>query len=132
MTNQALCLALAALSMVLFFSNRAMLQGMTTAMEQLAEIEERRAATADFSALEELHTRHLQQSQVWMTDGIVNNLSYEAWSCREQDQDYYDAVSGCSNCQHPSAERALPSRGHRGQFECGPTVANQLSTKLIW
>ena len=70
MTNQALCLALAALSMVLFFSNRAMLQGMTTAMEQLAEIEERRAATADFSALEELHTRHLQQSQVWMTDPL--------------------------------------------------------------
>ena len=127
MTNQALCLALAALSMVLFFSNRAMLQGMTTAMEQLAEIEERRAATADFSALEELHTRHLQQSQVWTTDGIVNNLSYEAWSCREQDQDYYDAVSGCSNCQHPSAVSALPSRGHRGQFECGPTVANQLN-----
>jgi hypothetical protein len=128
MTNQALCLDLAALSMVLFFSNRAMLQGMTTAMEQLAEIEERRAATADFialeDALEELHTRHSQQNQVWMTDGIVNNLSYEAWSCREWDQDYYDAVSGCSNCQHPSAERALPSRGHRGQFECGPTVAN--------
>ena len=128
MTNQALCLDLAALSMVLFFSNRAMLQGMTTAMEQLEEIEERRAATADFialeDALEELHTRHSQQNQVWMTDGIVNNLSYEAWSCREWDQDYYDAVSGCSNCQHPSAERALASRGHRGQFECGPTVAN--------
>ena len=128
MTNQALCLDLAALSMVLFFFNRAMLQGMTTAMEQLAEIEERRAATADFialeDALEELHTRHSQQNQVWMTDGIVNNLSYEAWSCREWDQDYYDAVSGCSNCQHPSAERALPSRGHRGQFECGPIVAN--------
>jgi len=124
--QMTLCLALAALSMVLFFSNRAMLQGMTTAMEQLAEIEERRAVTADFSALEELHTHHLQLTLVLLTDGIVDNLSSDAWSCREQYQDYYDAVSGCSNCHHHT-ERALPSTRHGGQFECGPTVANHLN-----